>query len=63
LCGLFNLFAELSLVCGLNGWGVIVVDSISTMQLIGLQLEYSHDYVLRIELDTEHDGYAPSFEW
>jgi hypothetical protein len=60
---LFNLFAELGLVCSFNRWDMIVVDLISTMKLMGLHPEYGHNYVLKKELDTEHDGYATSFEW
>ncbi|KAG8721769.1 hypothetical protein FRC08_010401 [Ceratobasidium sp. 394] len=47
-----------------NGWGVTIVDSISTMQLMGLKAEYDSalDYVARMEFDIAHDGHAPFFE-
>jgi hypothetical protein len=43
---------------------VTVIDSISTMQLMGLQPEYDDalDFVSKLEFDIEDDGYAPFFE-
>ncbi|CAE7203380.1 unnamed protein product [Rhizoctonia solani] len=47
-----------------NGWGVTVVDSISTMQLMGLKSEYDGalDFVAKMDFDINNDGHAPFFE-
>ncbi|KDN39824.1 hypothetical protein RSAG8_08616, partial [Rhizoctonia solani AG-8 WAC10335] len=47
-----------------NGWGVSVVDSISTIQLMGLKPEYDSalDFVAKMDFDINNDGHAPFFE-
>ncbi|KAH7337659.1 glycoside hydrolase [Rhizoctonia solani] len=47
-----------------NGWGVSVIDSISTMQLMGLKSEYDGalDFVSNMDFDINNDGHAPFFE-
>ncbi|CAE6478660.1 unnamed protein product [Rhizoctonia solani] len=47
-----------------NGWGVSVIDSISTMQLMGLKPEYDSalEFVASMDFDIKNDGHAPFFE-
>ncbi|KAF8717419.1 glycosyl hydrolase 47 family, partial [Rhizoctonia solani] len=47
-----------------NGWGVSVIDAISTMQLMGLKSEYDGalDFVAKMNFDINNDGHAPFFE-
>ncbi|KAF8607300.1 seven-hairpin glycosidase [Ceratobasidium sp. AG-I] len=47
-----------------NGWGVSIIDSISTMQLMGLETEYARalDFVSKMQFDIANDGHAPFFE-
>ncbi|QRV98941.1 glycoside hydrolase family 47 protein [Ceratobasidium sp. AG-Ba] len=47
-----------------NGWGVSIIDSISTIQLMQLKEEYDSalDYVARMNFDIAGNGYAPFFE-
>ncbi|QRW25887.1 glycoside hydrolase family 47 protein [Rhizoctonia solani] len=43
-----------------NGWGVSVIDAISTMQLMGLKSEYDGalDFVTKMNFDINNDGHA-----